>query len=276
MEDVIKLFETVKLKAQNVEEKMVVLSHKPELMTTLKKMSEKSKEVKNIETKIKASIKDHNELLMNQYKSTSKTMTRCQLKMVYLLQHFADQEKHQQTEKRALKEINVPSTPKLNDRAGYSQAFSELNTPRMLVADYAKSPFAKKRTKVQLQFSDFEAEITKDDFEKVPAYMKGRTTLSELQDFLETVIIRTFNNKYRTLFQHRSSLKPSELNLQSIFKSQASFFEGYKFITVSDIARMTEKNVDKKDDRFIQMLRHLQIIREARKSSICCYIWLRN
>lgn len=275
MEKVIEMFDRVNLKVKNIEEKMIVIPHKPKLMTVLSKMSKTTSEVKNIEAKIKASIEDHNKSLTNQYETTTRTIKRCQLKMLLLQQYLQDQEKDEQKQKRALREIGIPGTPKLYERAGATQAFSELNTPRMLVTDYAKSPFTKMRTKVQLQFSDFEAEVSKEDFAKVPAYMRGRSTLSELQEFLDNVVIRTFNNKYRTLFQHRSSLKPSEFTLQSMFKSQASYFEGQKFITVGDIARIIEKNVDKKDDRFIQMLRHLQIIREARKNSICCYIWLR-
>lgn len=106
--------------------------------------------------------------------------------------------------------------------------------------------------------------------------MRGRVSLMELQEFLDSVVIKTFNNKYRILHLHRSSLKPSEWNLQSMFKSQESYFEGQKFVTVGDIARILERNVDKKHDRQLQMLRHLQIIREARKGNISCYVWLRK
>lgn len=146
----------------------------------------------------------------------------------------------------------------------------------MMVADYAKSPFAKKRTKIQLQFTDFEAEISKEEFARIPGYMRGRAVQSELQEFLDNIVIRTFNLKYQILFRQRSTLKPSEFSLQSMFKDQASYFEGQKFITVGDMARMLEKNVDKRDEKYLQMLRHLQIIREARKNSVVCYIWLRK
>lgn len=275
MEDVIKLFDNMSRKAQMIEDTMVIIAHKPKLIETISELTEENNEVKKIEVDMKALLANHNELLMKQYKSTTGDFRRCHEKMIYLLQHLQNKEKEEKIEKRALKEINLPGTPKLFERFGATQAFSEFNTPRMLVSDYAKSPFAKKRTQVQLQFSDFEVEISNEDFLKIPAYMKGRATLSELQDFLDNVVIRTFNNKYRTLFQHRASMKPSELNLQTMFKSQASYFAGQKFITVGDIARIIERNVNKKDDKYIQMLRHLQIIREARKNSVCCYIWLK-
>lgn len=276
MEKVIETFEMLNLKAKKIEETMLIIPHKPKLIAELSQLSKSSREIKSVETEIKTSMKNYEDHLKQQYGKTKNSISRCQLKMMMLLQYIEDQDKQNQTAKRALMEINVPGTPKLLDREGAMQAFSELNTPRMLVSDYAKSPFTKKRTKVQLQFSDFEAEITNEDFVKIPGYMRGRATVSELQNFLDNVIIRTFNNKYRTLFQHRSSLKPSEFNLQSMFKSQESYFEGQRFVTVGDIARILEKNVDKKNDRYIQMLRHLQIIREARKNSICCYIWLKK
>lgn len=276
MEKVIEVFEEMSLKANLLDEAMVLIPHKSDLISKHFKLSKENKEVKNLETDIKASLKNHEESIDEQYKKTREVISRVNRKMMYLLERLEEQEKHEQNSHRALREINIPGTPKLYDRAGASQAFSEHNTPRMLVAEYAKSPFTKKRTKVQLQFSDFEADITPEEFAKVPAYMKGRSHLSELQDFLENVVMKTFNNKYRTLYLHRSSLKPSEFNLQSMFKSQTSYFEGQKFITVGDLARILERNVDKKDDRYIQMLRHLQIIREARKNSTVCYIWLKS
>lgn len=277
MEKVIEVFDKMTLKAKIIDEAMVLIPHKSGLMKKHIKLSEENKEIRNLEVAIKASLRNHEMIIEEQNKQTRKDICRVQEKMMYLLERLEEQEKQQQTQHRALKEIGIPGTPKLYERAGAVQAFSEHNTPRMLVAEYAKSPFTKKRTKVQLQFSDFEADITPEEFAKVPAYMKGRANLCELQDFLENVIMKTFNNKYRTLYLHRSSLKPHEFNLQTMFKSQSSWgFEGQKFITVGDLARILERNVDKKDDRFIQMLRHLQIIREARKNSTICYIWLRN
>lgn len=276
MEKVIEAFDKMTLKAKIVEEAMLMIPHKSNLKAKHLKLSQECKVIEKLETEIKNSIKNQEKIIDKQYQETRNDIFRVQEKMMYLLEQLEEQEKQQETKQRALKEICIPNTPKMYERAGAIQAFAEHNTPRMLVAEYAKSPFTKKRTKVQLQFSDFEADITPEEFSKVPGYMKGRTNLCELQDFLENVIMKTFNNKYRTLYLHRSSLKPNEFNLQSMFKSQSSYFEGQKFITVGDLARILERNVDKKDDRFIQMLRHLQIIREARKNSTVCYIWLKN
>lgn len=276
MDKIIKTFEDMQLKAKNLKEAMIVIPHKSEVIKNFGELGENNAELVNLEAEIKKRMQVHNDELTKQYDETNKAIQRIQEKMLVLLQHFDEKAKHEQQEKRALQEIVIPGTPKLFDRAGAAQAFSETNTPRMMISDYAKSPFAKKRTKIQLQFTDFEAEISSEDFAKIPSYMKGRVVQSELQDFLDNVVIRTFNFKYQILFRQRSTLKPSEFTLQAMFKDQASYFEGQKFITVGDIARMLEKNVDKRDDKHLQMLRHLQIIREARKNSVICYIWLKR
>lgn len=276
MEKVIEMFDQMTVKAHNIKEAMIVIPHKQFYMEKLVELSGNRTEVEKLEAEMKTSLEEHHTVLRENFEDTMKIFKRTQMKMIYLLQHLDDEERHMQNEKRALMPINIPGTPKMYEREGAIQAFSELNTPRMNVTEYAKSPFAKKRTKVQLQFSDFEAEVSNDDFARIPGYMKGRVCLAELQEFLDNVLIRTFNNKYRTLYQHRSTLKPSEFNLQTMFKSQASYFEGHRFITVGDIARILEKNVDRKDDRHLQMLRHLHIIKEARHNSTVCYIWLKK
>jgi len=264
------------LKASNIEQAMMVLPHKLKMIDSLNELFSNQKEVSILRENLRTAMDNHIQLKKQSEKTTS-AISRVQMKMMFLLQHLEDREKQKQNKDRVvLREIDIPSTPKLFDRAGATQAFSETNTPRMMIADYAKSPFAKKRTKVQLQFTDFEAEISQEDFNKIPGYMRGRTTQSELQDFLDNVVIRAFNEKYQILFKQRATLKPSEFCLQNMFKDQASYFEGMKFITVGDIARILGKNVDKRDERFIQMQRHLQIIREARKNSTICYIWIKR
>lgn len=274
MEKIIETFENLKKKANLIDESMQVIPMRRNCINEFSELSKENQKMKILEAEIRESMKNHNEVLISEYKGVKDGINRVQLKMMTLLQYFEEQDKHKHTEQRAFQPID-PSTPKLLEREGAVQAFSETNTPRMFVDEYAKSPFAKKRTKVALQFSDFEAIITQQDFNSVPAYMRGRASLFELQDFLE-ILIRTFSQKYRILHLHRSSLKNSEWSLQSMFKSQEGYFEGQKFVTIGDLARILEKCVDKKHDRHLQMLRHLQIIREARKGSIICYIWLKK
>lgn len=148
-----------------------------------------------------------------------------------------------------------------------------LETPRMSIDQYSKSPFAKrKNTKQQLKFSDFEAEITSEQFDKIPSYIRGRLSLAEVQSYLDEVVIKCFNAKYELLYKNRAILKPSDYSLQIFYKEQMGYFDGMKFVTIGDISRI--KNVDKKCEKYIQCLRFLNIIKEMRKNSATCYLWV--
>jgi hypothetical protein len=145
----------------------------------------------------------------------------------------------------------------------------------MSIEQYSKSPFAKKKnSKLQLKFSDFEADITPQQFDSIPSYIRGRIPLHDVKNFLEEIVIKCFNAKYELYYKNRTCLKPSDYNLQLFYKEQSSYFEGLKFITLGDLARIMGKNVDKKDEKFLQCLRFLHIIKEARKNSATCYIWI--
>lgn len=56
--------------------------------------------------------------------------------------------------------------------------------------------------------------------------MKGRETLDDIQNFLETVIIRCFTSKYTLLPKKREALAPMEMDLWSLYKSQEEYFKG--------------------------------------------------
>lgn len=106
--------------------------------------------------------------------------------------------------------------------------------------------------------------------------MKGRSNIEELQEFLENVIVKIFTAKYILFFKKRSALLPADYQLWDMYREQASYFEGSRFITQGDICRVLEKQVDKKVEAKLQMLRHLQIIKESRKNSVICYIWCKS
>jgi hypothetical protein len=268
MEKIIETFDKLNQKAATLEETMKIIPHRIELKDKIAELREKDEEIKNLQKMMAASIEEHQKVIKSQYKETTETISRVQMKMMLLMQRMDNSK---------IPAKSGQPGPSKTALSLLSMDNNQVRTPsRMTLAEYSKSPLAKQKRKTQLNFTDFEAEISVEDFEKIPSYMKGRTTLSDLQNFLENVVIRTFNEKYQIMLKKRSALMTSEINLQSMFKDQASNFEGEKFITVGDIARILEKNVDKKDDRFLQMLRHIQIIREMRKSSIVAYIWLKK
>ncbi|CRK94632.1 CLUMA_CG008132, isoform A [Clunio marinus] len=264
MENIIEAFEKLDTKIRNIEESITVLSHLPAVSDDVKNLEDFLKENKDLTAKMKKAHKEHHEHLMAEYKEVNATMSRCNLKMLYLLKCL-------EAKSEAAKD-----EPRTKTRVDSLKLVINPNNNRVTINEFIKSPLSKTRIRTKLQFSDFETEITDEDFDTISSYMKGRITLNELTEFLNNVIIQAFNEKYQILNQHSEVLTIVERSLQNTFKQQASFFTGLKFITAVDISRVLDKNLERKHDRYIQMLRHLNILREARKNSYVCYIWLKS
>lgn len=254
MEKIFKKFESLNEKAKFLQEAMVILPHKHSLSDELSSMAHSSVDLRELHAEIEASMKHHEEKLQEEYRETKQNLNRVQMKMMHLLTHLEndDQPGASQPRKQAARAMNssVPETV-------VSQPDDE--SPMVII----KKPTA----------PVFEYEISDADYSKVPSYMKGRVAIGEVQEFLHKVFIRCFRHKYRIISQRRSNLKPHEYALQNNFRAEAKLFEGEKFITADDVARTLDRSIEKKHERFIQMLRHLQVIRECRKGSVCYYIW---
>lgn len=150
---------------------------------------------------------------------------------------------------------------------------------KMYLDEYLQSPFVRKTKPllVPFQFMDFEAEITNQMFESIPKYMRGRETVDELKNFLETILVPCFNEKYQLLHRHRDCIRNhADLDLWKVYKDQSSYFPGQNFITQGDVSRKIKKMLDKKSQNKITMLRHLGILQEQRKAQTVCYIWTAN
>lgn len=83
----------------------------------------------------------------------------------------------------------------------------------------------------------------------------------------------TAHSLLRLLSTLPRSLSAADLKLYNSYMSE-KLFDREKYVTADDIARSLGKKLDRRDDRFIQMMRHLHIIREVRKGSVTCYIWI--
>lgn len=126
-----------------------------------------------------------------------------------------------------------------------------------------------------MQFIDFEAKINADDFGRISQYMRGRETLADLQQFLDSVVVRCFSEKYMLLFKKRECVRnPKQLAMWIHYEQQASYFPQRLFITQGDISNITGRMVDKKTTNRLAMLRHLQLVQEQRHKSTVCYVWL--
>jgi hypothetical protein len=109
------------------------------------------------------------------------------------------------------------------------------NTPaRMSLAEYAVSPFVSRIKPQKLEFLDFDiVQIKEADFQLIPRYMRNRETLAELQNFMETIIIPCFTDKYTMVYKKRECIRhPADLDKWKMYQAQVSYFPGkqYSFI----------------------------------------------
>lgn len=66
----------------------------------------------------------------------------------------------------------------------------------------------------------------------------------------------------------------NQRQLKRLFLDQESYFPGHYFITEGDISRFLDTLIDKRLRNRIQMLRQLGLIKEVRKNSTACYMWM--
>lgn len=102
--------------------------------------------------------------------------------------------------------------------------------------------------------------------------MKGRESVYDIQAFLDTIVIPCFTAKYTLLPKRREAVRPIEVELWNLYKAQEVYFRG-RFITQGDICRLINKQIDRKLNNRLTILRHLNILTEERKNAAICYIW---
>ncbi|XP_050100764.1 spindle and kinetochore-associated protein 1-like [Anopheles aquasalis] len=146
---------------------------------------------------------------------------------------------------------------------------------KMSLLDYSKSPFVSRTKSRKMKFYDFECEITEGQFETIPKYLRGRMQLAELQQFLETEIVKCFEEKYSLMYKTRKAIvNAQDLAIWSEYNLLQNNFPDQVFITQEDIARKNGKQLDKKSYIKLQMLRHLHILQEARHEGKVYFLWI--
>ncbi|XP_011205224.2 spindle and kinetochore-associated protein 1 [Bactrocera dorsalis] len=177
---------------------------------------------------------------------------------------------------------NAPRTAEKKPISALEKGLDNLNlytnaiTPKLTLSSYKESPLVKQRNinPIPFTFLDFEYRITPEQFEAIPKYMRGRESVDELRNFLDSVIVPCFNKKYQLIHRQRSTLRNRhDLELWKVYNQQSSYVPGRNFITAGDISQQIHKMLDKKQQNRIVMLRHLGILQEQRVVQTVCYIW---
>lgn len=91
-------------------------------------------------------------------------MKRLQLQqhqMLYVLDLWTTKETPQIQQSQPTPVAGVSETP-------VRPSTSNLDTPRMTIAQYENSPYISRKRRIQFQFLDFEVDITPEEFAKIP------------------------------------------------------------------------------------------------------------
>ncbi|NWV30703.1 SKA1 protein, partial [Grantiella picta] len=114
--------------------------------------------------------------------------------------------------------------------------------------------------------------ITTEEFESVPAYMKGRLTYDQINAVVQE-INKAVVGKYKIMYQPLKSMSVPVRNLYHRFmEEETKGTRGVFFIVEADIKKFTRLKLDKRFHSIINILRHCQRVREVRDSGLTRYI----
>ncbi|NXL70332.1 SKA1 protein, partial [Leptocoma aspasia] len=114
--------------------------------------------------------------------------------------------------------------------------------------------------------------ITTEEFESIPAYMKGRITYDQINAVVQQMN-KAVVGKYKILYQPLKSMSAPVRNLYHRFmEEETKDTKGVFFIVEDDIKEFTDLKVDKRFHSILSILRHCQRVREVRGSGLIRYV----
>ncbi|KAM6364085.1 SKA complex subunit 1 [Pluvialis apricaria] len=132
------------------------------------------------------------------------------------------------------------------------------------VVEHAKKP--KKEARLIKEASL----ITTEEFESVPAYMKGRLTYDQINAVVQE-INKAVVGKYKVLHQPLKSAAVRNLYHRFLAEENKDT-KGEFFIVEADIKEFTQLKVDKRFHSILSILRHCHRVREVRGSRLVRYV----
>ncbi|NWV83769.1 SKA1 protein, partial [Dasyornis broadbenti] len=136
----------------------------------------------------------------------------------------------------------------------------------------AVEPEHAKKTAKETKLIKEAALITTEEFESVPAYMKGRLTYQQINAVVQE-INKAVVGKYKIKYQPLKSLSVPLRNLYHRFmEEETKDTRGEFFIVEADIKEFTQLKLDKRFHSILNILRHCQRVREVRGSGLVRYV----
>ncbi|XP_005242961.1 spindle and kinetochore-associated protein 1 [Falco peregrinus] len=191
---------------------------------------------------------EEQEKLKNLLKRLQKSAERDLRKALYLREHIP------------------PHLPKLTRSciAGLTVKFKEQT--EVVKPKHAKKPTEEPRLAKKVPL------VTVEEFESVPAYMKGRLTCDHVNAVVEAMN-KAVVCKYKILDQPLKSVNGAVRKLYHRFlEEDTKDTKGAFFIVEADIKEFNQLKVDKRFYRIIDILRHCQRLREVRGSGLVRYV----
>lgn len=167
--DLRNLFEVRLERIANLEDFIVLYGKKEDILSNLREMIAEIKKTKHV---LSSCVEVLNKFHSDNSEKCKKLIHRLkvqQMLTLQILEKMSDQNcsgENQRSQKTILMSKDVENTPtpnKIQRKLG--------EQPVMTLADYAKSPYTSKRMRpVALQFTDFERNITMEEFLQVPGF----------------------------------------------------------------------------------------------------------
>lgn len=203
---------------ETLDNAIVLLHHKTKILPDLKALQIDLEEVNNIIRHVKKTRHETSSLIM-EYKMLLRKLRKQQLIMLNMIQKAENSQLnyHEMTENNK-NNLNVPGS--------IQRCQSVESGFKISLVDFQNSPFVSKIKPLSLNFLDFEVQLTQDEFNLIPKYMKGRETLEEMNYFLEKTVSKCFNDKYTLLFKQRQAVKQCDKELWNRYQMQIKYCPG--------------------------------------------------
>ncbi|RLV82865.1 hypothetical protein DV515_00016565 [Chloebia gouldiae] len=135
----------------------------------------------------------------------------------------------------------------------------------------AEEPQCQKKPAKEIRAIKEAALITTQEFEDVPAYLKGRITYDQINAVVQE-INKAVVGKYKIVYQPLKSMSAPARNLYHRFmEEETKDTNGLFFVVDDDIKMFTKLKLDKRFYIILSILRHCQRVREIRGSGLVRY-----
>ncbi|NXK41206.1 SKA1 protein, partial [Piprites chloris] len=205
-------------------------------------------------------------ILLNDLLDKMETEVNQQEKLKNLLQELQQAAERDLKEAQHLLEHIPPHLPKPTQNCVTVPTVKHEEQTKVAEPEPAKELAKKKRVIKEM------ALIMAEEFEAVPAYLKGRLAYDQINAVIQE-LNKAIVNKYKIMHRPLKSLSFASRNLYDRFiQEETKDTKGEFFVVEADIKAFTHLKVDKRFHSILSILRHCHRMREVRGSKLVRYV----